>query len=68
MNILTEKLTSKQEKFALLVAEGYTYADAYRNAYSADKMSQNSIWVNSSKLMNNTKVLLRVEELKTKLW
>lgn len=57
-------LTGKQEAFARLIAAGETQADAYREAYSAGKMSNRSIWVNASKLAASAKVALRVEELR----
>lgn len=59
-----DKLTHKQEEFARFVAEGETYADAYRNAYNASKMGINSIYVKSSELMSDGKIRLRVDELK----
>lgn len=58
------KLTAKQEKFCQLVAEGNTYADAYREAYNSSKMSNSTIYVHSSRLMDDAKITLRVEELK----
>lgn len=56
-------LTDKQEKFVQLVANGLTYADAYREAYES-KMSDNSIYVKSSQLMSTDKIRLRVEALR----
>jgi len=58
-------LTPKQEKFALLVAQGMTQADAYRGAYSAKKMKPESVQVEASKLMSSPMVSLRVENLRT---
>lgn len=58
------KLTDKQQKFAQYVSEGETYADAYRKAYNASKMANNTIYVKSSELMDNGKVSVRVTELK----
>ena len=58
------KLTHKQELFAQHVAEGDTYADAYKKAYNAKKMAINTIYVKSSELMANGKVTVRIEELK----
>lgn len=56
-------LTQKQEIFACKVAEGETYADAYRHAYNAENMAQNTIWVKASVLMADGKVAARVAEL-----
>ena len=57
-------LTDKQEKFCQHVAEGDTYADAYRKAYSAGRMGVNTIYVNSSVMMNDNKIVSRIEELR----
>jgi phage terminase small subunit len=57
-------LTAKQEEFAKAIVEGMNQADAYRSAYDTKKMSDNSIYVNASKLMSNTKVAQRIEELR----
>lgn len=57
-------LTDKQEKFAQCIAKGYTQADAYREAYDCEEMSDNCLYVNACKLMNNDKVAIRVKELK----
>jgi len=59
-----DKLTDKQEKFAQYVAEGQTYSDAYKNAYNASKMAINTIYVRSSELMSDSKITVRVAELK----
>lgn len=60
-------LTPKQEKFVQCIIEGMSQADAYRSAYSAKNMSDNSIYVNASKLMADTKVAQRVQELRDQL-
>ena len=66
-------LTAKQEAFAQAIASGKTQADAYRGAYDAENMKENSVWTNASKLMSDAKVAQRVEELrkgleKKELW
>jgi hypothetical protein len=60
-------LTGKQEAFCQAVADGMTQSDAYRHAYSAEKMKPISINVNASKLMSDTNISLRVKELKDAL-
>lgn len=60
-------LTTKQENFAKAIVEGMNQADAYRSAYSCKNMSDNSIYVNASKLVNDTKVALRIKELREQL-
>jgi phage terminase small subunit len=58
------ELPTYKEKFARLVAEGSTYAEALRKSHpKAKKWKDNTVWINSSKLMADTKVQLRVEEL-----
>lgn len=59
-------LTPKQEKFALLVAQGMTQADAYRGAYSAEKMKPETVQSKASILMADGKVRARVDEHRTK--
>lgn len=58
------KLTAKQEAFAQGIADGLGQADAYRAAYDADGMKDNSIYPRASELMKNSKVAARVAELK----
>jgi phage terminase small subunit len=60
-------LTDKQEKFVLGVSQGMTQADAYRQAYNASKMTDKSIHELASKLMTNTKIKSRFEELRGKV-
>ena len=60
-----DKLTSKQEHFATLVANGETLTDAYRAAYNvSDTTKPSAVWTNASKLATqNTKVALRIKTL-----
>ena len=60
-------LTAKQEAFVQKIIEGYSQADAYRSAYNTNRMSDNSIYVNASKLMADAKVALRLSELREQL-
>lgn len=61
------KLTPKQEAFAQAIADGMTQANAYRHAYSAEKMADSSVHVNASKLMADAKIAQRVAELREAL-
>ena len=61
------KLTAKQEAFAQAIADGLGQADAYRMAYDSKTASEGSIYVQSSNLMKNSKVALRVAELKSQV-
>jgi len=44
-------LTPKQEKFAQSVASGKSQADAYRMAYNAENMKDETVWARASELM-----------------
>ena len=61
------KLTAKQEAFAQGIANGLGQADAYRTAYDAANMKDETVYPNASRLMSNSKVLARVAELKAQV-
>lgn len=56
-------LTQKQENFCLAYIETGNASEAYRRAYNASKMKQESIAVKASELLANGKVAVRVAEL-----
>ena len=58
------KLTAKQEAFCQGIADGMGQADAYRAAYDADNMKENSVYVQASKLMKNPKIAQRIADLR----
>lgn len=60
-------LTAKQEQFAQNIIAGMSQADAYRSAYSTANMSDNAIWCEASKLVDNPKVAQRLKELRDEL-
>ena len=60
-------LTAKQEKFVLNIIDGMSQADAYRSAYSAKKMSDKTIHEAASRLMNDSKIAARLQELRQEL-
>lgn len=60
-------LTAKQEAFCQAIANGLNQSDAYRSAYNAGKMKDNSINVNASKVAADAKVSLRIKELRDEL-
>ena len=62
--MLNLKLTAKQDKFARLVAEGRTQADAYREAYNASNMKPETIQKRASELALDGVVTGRIAELK----
>ena len=60
------KLTAKQEGFCLDVIGEKSQADAYRANYNAGEMSDKTIWEAASRLMANSKVAARLNELRAK--
>ena len=60
-------LTAKQEAFVQNIIQGMSQADAYRSAYSCKNMTDNSIYVNASKLVADAKVAQRLKELREQL-
>ena len=61
------KLTAKQEAFCQGIADGLGQADAYRAAYDAGDMKENSVYVQASKLMKNPKITQRIAELRSEV-
>src|SRR3990172_1571822 len=57
------KLTKKQEHFCLEWVKSGNASEAYRLAYDAENMSPEAINVAACRLLKNTKVVLRIEEL-----
>lgn len=64
---MSENLTAKQEAYAQNIADGMTQADAYRAAYDAESMTDNTIYARASELMRNSKVADRIQELRNAL-
>lgn len=60
-------LSIKQEKFCNYYVESGNASDAYRRAYSCKGKSDNTIWVESSRLANNPKVALKISELRSEM-
>ena len=60
-------LSIKQEKFCNYYVESGNASDAYRRAYSCKGKSDNTIWVESSRLANNPKVALRISKLRSEM-
>ena len=56
-------LTAKQEAFSQAVAKGETLSDAYRKAYNTENMKEGTLWSEASKLMDNPKVITRVNAI-----
>jgi phage terminase small subunit len=61
-------LTPKQETFAKnIVLEEMNQADAYRAAYNAENMADDTIYTEASLLCSNPKVAKRMQELRDSL-
>lgn len=59
-------MTPKQEAFARAYVETGNASEAYRRAYNAEKMKDEAIKVEASRLLDNPNVALTVEALKAK--
>ena len=55
--------SEKQEQFAQLIAGGMSKAEAYREAYNAENMADESIFKEASLLANHPKVTPRIPEI-----
>ena len=56
-------LTAKQERFAALLAQGYTQSGAYRAAYDARDMKPETVWQEASRVAHDPLVAARVRKL-----
>lgn len=63
---MTNRLTPKQERFAVEVAKGKNASDAYRMAYKVIAMTAKTVNEEASRLLANPKVATRVKELSAK--
>lgn len=61
---MARELTAKQEKFCQGVAEGLTYADAFRRAYGQGKRATQTLYRDAYRVMESDKVAARIAELK----
>ena len=59
----TTGLTPKQIHFCREVVSGQSLSASYKAAYSTGNMSAGAVYVESSRLMANPKISLRVEQL-----
>lgn len=60
-------LTANQEEFVKGIIEGKSQAEAYRAAYPKQKCSDKTVYENASRLMNNSKIIARLKELRDKM-
>jgi phage terminase small subunit len=63
---MPDKLTPKQEAFVLAYLKTSNASEAYRKAYDAGKMSDESVHVEACRLLANPKVALRVASVQSK--
>jgi hypothetical protein len=56
-------LTAKQARFAALLAQGWTQAAAYREAYNTNGAKPETVWQEASRLAHDPRVSARVREL-----
>lgn len=63
---MSSELTNKQEKFCQLVVELGNQSEAYRQAYKS-KAKADSVHVRASELMRESKVSVRVQQLRDEL-
>lgn len=61
------RLTEKQEKFVQGLLKGLSQREAYKQAYTSNKMSDVVIDVRACELLKNSKVSVRYEELRGKV-
>lgn len=59
----SKNLTEKQEKFCQALVETGNASEAYRRAYNAEKMKENTIGRNAFALLQNNKITTRLDEL-----
>lgn len=60
-------LTPKQERFIQNIVSGMSQRQAYKDAYDAENMTDESIDVNACKLFNDAKISQRYQELMKEL-
>lgn len=58
------RLTAKEDKFCIESAKGINASDAYRAAYSTQKMKSETINVKASLLLKKDKIRARIDQLK----
>lgn len=60
-------LTAKQEQFVKNIIDGMSQAEAYRNSYDTKRMSDKTVWEKASRLMSDSKVRARLQELRDQM-
>lgn len=62
---LPNGLTHKRERFAQLVAQGYSHTEAARQAFEWRNPKPSTIWETGSRLASHPKVKARIDELRS---
>jgi phage terminase small subunit len=57
-------LTAKQESYCQAIVAGMNQSDAYKANYAAANMGADATYVEASRLMDNPKVAIRIQELR----
>lgn len=60
-------LTPKQERFIQNIVSGMSQRQAYKDAYNAENMQDDTIDVRACELFNDSKIKVRYQELMNKL-
>lgn len=60
-------LTAKQEQFVKNIIDGMSQAEAYRNSYETKRMTDKTVWEKASRLMADSKVRARLQELRDQM-
>lgn len=60
-------LTEKQEKFCHEFIKCGNASEAYRNSYNAGKMKPETVHTSANEVLNNPKVAMRLESLRTQV-
>src|SRR3954463_5960729 len=61
-------LTSKQKHFADLIASGYSYAQAFREAYDCSGSKPSTVRTDASRLARHPKIRAYLRELERLKW
>ncbi len=64
---MSVKLTNRMDGFAQAIAGGKNQSDAYRENYSTKTMAEKTIWARASELAKNSKVTVRISQIKSEL-
>lgn len=67
VKVVRKMLTKRQEQFVQNIVKGMSQRQAYKNAYTCKKMSDNAIDREASVLMKHPKVSQRLKELGEKI-